>query len=79
VGIDCGPAGSIVLGDGEQAAEVLAVRLVLFPTLVEDLEDALGAPAPPPSKRTSLDVRRWPALGFEGAQDFQRFKIGPDT
>ena len=48
VGVDRSPAGRVVLDLAQEAAKMLTVPGIFLAGLIEDLEDALRSPTPPP-------------------------------
>ncbi|MET3370643.1 UNVERIFIED_CONTAM: hypothetical protein ABIE34_003920 [Jeotgalibacillus campisalis] len=66
MGVDRGAAGSVVLCLTQEAAQVLAVPGIFLTGFIEDLEDALRSPTPPPRKRSLFGVRGAPVLGLKG-------------
>ena len=58
---------------------MLAVPGVFLPGLIEDLEDALRAPAPPSGQRRFLGVRGPPPLALQPLQDLKGLKVRPDA
>ena len=79
MGVDRGAAGCVVLGLGQEAAQVLAVPGVFFPCFIEDLEDALRSPTPPPCQRRLFGVCGGPVLGLQRLEYLEGFKVRPDA
>lgn len=79
MGVDRGAARCVVLGLGQEAAQVFAVPCVFLAGVIKDLEDALRSPTPPPCQRRLFSLCGWPVLGLQRLKHLEGFKVRPDA
>ncbi|SEJ77410.1 hypothetical protein SAMN04487917_11325 [Arthrobacter sp. yr096] len=58
---------------------MFAVPCVFLTGFIEDLEDALRSPTPPPRKRSLFSLCGGPVLGLQCLEYFEGFKVRPDA
>jgi hypothetical protein len=79
MGVDRSPAGRIVLDLAQEAAKMLTAPGIHLTGLIEDLEDALRSPTPPPRQRRLLSLRGPTSLALQRPQHFKGCQVRPDT